>query len=260
MSAEPIDLTSGNTQNQSAVTLLITAGIFFGLGFVTAFLIFGVANNSDTDPASVQAAVQETFEALTPPATAIPTNVPVSETFTASNPVLGPEDAPITIVEFSDYLCPYCGRFHIDTLDPLLEHYDGLVRFVYREYPIIGGQTSVAVGAAAQCANLQGKYWPYADLIWENQTSSERQAWSEELLMGFAEQIDLGSTAFTACLEDESGVNVVIADYEQGREYNITGTPTFFINGEKLVGAQPFENFRQVIDRQLREQGIEPPA
>lgn len=207
----------------------------------------------------INAAVQATFMALTPTVTPLPTNVPVAESFTTNNPVLGPEDAPITIVEFSDYNCGFCGRFHAQTLTPLLQHYGDLVRFVYREYPIIGGQVSADIGAAAQCAGEQDKYWEYSDLIWANRTSQERPEITGETLTTWANEVGLNFDQFLACLEEGRGFEVVIADFEAGRAYNITGTPTFFINGERFVGAQPLEAFQAIIDRQLLEMGIEPP-
>lgn len=209
--------------------------------------------------AEIDAAVQATFIALTPTATLPPTPAPVDTTFTEENPVLGPEDAPITIVEFSDYFCGFCGRFHAQTLQPLLDHYGDLVRFVYREYPIIGGQQSADVGAAAQCAGFQGKYWEFSELIWENRTSSERPPIDGNLITQWANEVELDFDEFAVCIEEGRGFEIVLADFEAGRAYEITGTPTFFVNGVRFVGAQPLEAFQNLIDSQLRELGIEPP-
>ncbi|PJF43720.1 MAG: hypothetical protein CUN55_07690, partial [Phototrophicales bacterium] len=176
------------------------------------------------------------------------------------NPFLGPEDAPITIVEFSDYNCGFCGRFHSTTLDPLLEHYGDLVKFVYREYPVIGGQNTADIGAAAQCLNEQNLYWEFTELVWQNQTSPNRVQIDGNVLGDYAEQVGADTDALLECLESGRGFDVVLADFEAGRAFNITGTPTFFINGERFVGAQPIEAFFNIIDRKLLEQGIEPPA
>lgn len=206
----------------------------------------------------VYSAVQSTLVALTPSPTPLPTNVPIDLTFTEHNPRLGPEDAPVTIVEFSDYQCPYCGRFHSNTLQPLLDHYGDLVQFIYREYPIIGGQSSADAGAAALCANQQNQYWSFADLIWE--ATANRESLTSETLTNFAIQLELDMLAYTVCVESGEGIDMVVIDYQAGRDFAITGTPTFFINGEKLVGAQPIEVFMSVIDRKLQEKGIEPPT
>lgn len=208
----------------------------------------------------IAAAVQGTLIALTPTATLLPTRAPVEETFTEQNPRLGLDDAPITLVEFSDYLCTYCGRFHAETLEPLLEHYGDLVRFVYREYPIIGQNVTAFIGSSAQCANLQGKYWEFSNLVWGNQLGESRQEFTEDLLASYASDIGLDMIVYNRCLADGAGFDLVVADFNAGRAYNISGTPTFFINGERVVGALPINYFMDVIDLQLRELGIQPPA
>ncbi len=234
--------------------ILGAAFIFFILGFATAYLVTSTSDNDD-----VEAAVQATFTALTPPPTAVPTNVPILASMADHNPYIGPEDAPITMVEFSDYLCGFCGRFHGQTLEPLLEHYGDLVRFVYREYPIIGGDTSAFLGAAAQCANQQDLYWEFAGYIWANQLG-ERAPYTEDLIMSWAQETGLDIEAYNICMENNAGFDLVVVDYEAGRGFSVSGTPTFFINGERVVGALPLETFQDIIDRQLREMGITPPA
>lgn len=234
----------------------------------TLDIMIATAINDPDQLATVQALIQEqinasvrgTLIALTPTATPLPTRAPIDETFNTTNPSFGPADAPITLVEFSDYLCGFCGRFHAQTLAALQEHYGDLLRFVYREYPVIGQNLTAMIGASAQCANLQGKYWEYTDLVWANQLGAERQEFTPELLVDYAIQAKLDMNAYNTCLQSEEGFNLVVADFQAGQAYVITGTPTFFINGERLVGAQPIEVFMDVIDRHLREQGIEPPA
>lgn len=209
---------------------------------------------------AIAQAVDATFVALTPTATPLPTDVPTELTFAEENPSKGPIDAPITLVEFSDYLCPYCARFHADTLDPLLEHYGDNVRFIYREYPIIGGQASVDIATAGACANLQDKYWEFADLIWENRLSAERPNIDAEMLDDFGVQLELDLGSYATCRTDGTGLDLVIADFEAGQEYRITGTPGFFVSGERFTaGAVPIEYFMDIIDAQLIDLGITPP-
>lgn len=258
METPPVDLKPTPSSN-TTVTLLITAAVFFGLGFVLAFLIFGTQEDGASD-GDVQAAVQGTFTALTPPPTLPPTRVPTELTYTDHNPRLGDDSAPIKIVEFSDYQCPYCSRFHATTLQPLLDHYGDLVQFIYREYPIIGGQSSAEAGAAALCANEQGRYWEYVDFVWANQLSDNRVSINSELLTSFAEQAELDMDAYNTCLESEAGMNYVLLDYQAGIDLSIQATPTFFIEGERVSGAYPLEYFMDVIDAQLVRKGIEPPA
>ena len=262
--AKPVNLGewAGNDTNpqQNSLTLIFTAIIFFALGAMMSYLLVSGSSSSSasSSDSGVAAAVNETLFALTPPPTAQPTNVPVQLTVAEYNPYLGPEDAPITMVEFSDYWCSFCGRFHTQVLEPLLEHYDDNVKFVYREYPVIGAQQSATIGSSAQCANLQGKYWEFVDLVWTN-TTGDRLPLDAEILASYATIVQLDAEEYEACLEAEIGINNVNSDYTKGLEYDITGTPTFFINGERHVGAQPIEYFMDVIDRQLLDLGIQPP-
>ena len=256
--AQPINLKSNSNGNLS---LLITAGIFFALGFLVAYLIFG-STSSTNDNINLEVALSETLIALTPPATPIPTRVPLEETYVVHNPSLGPDDAPITIVEFSDYQCPYCLRFHTTVLPPLIDHYGDLVRFVYREYPVIGGQSSAAAGVAAQCAFQQGKYWEFTDLIWENQAqdAQDRLPLDNDLFVRLAETVNLDMQAFNECVISDESLTLINIDLEAGKAFNITGTPTFFIEGERLVGAHPLETFIRIIDAERTKKGIEIPA
>ncbi|MCI0711810.1 MAG: DsbA family protein [Chloroflexi bacterium] len=208
----------------------------------------------------VARAVEATFIALTPTATPFPTRVPTDQTLAEHNPFLGDDDAPIVMVEFSDYQCPYCAQFHAETPGPLLERYDGLLKFVYREYPVIDPPLSVDISVAAQCAGIQDKYWEFADSIWLNQASLARQPITPDLLVEFAQTAELDVEAFNACLDDGTGLNNVVVDYEAGRNYNISGTPGFFINGNRFpFGAAAIEVFIEAIDAELERMGITPP-
>ncbi|MCI0711802.1 MAG: DsbA family protein [Chloroflexi bacterium] len=247
----------------SIFSLIVTAIVFFALGAFMAFIFQGSSDDDALPSSSVEIAraVEATFVALTPTATPLPTRVPTDQTLAEHNPFLGDEDAPIVMVEFSDYLCPYCARFHTETLEPLMAHYDGLVKFVYREYPIIGGQLSADISAAAQCAAIQDKYWEFTDLIWLNQISLERQQVTPELLEEYARTAEADVEEFNACIENGTGFNNVVVDYEAGRNYNINGTPGFFINGNRFtVGAAPLEVFIDAIDAELERMGITPPT
>lgn len=210
----------------------------------------------------VNAAIEATLFALTPTATPPPTAVPEDFIVSDESPFLGAEDAPIVIVEFSDYQCPYCGRFDQQTRDPLIEHYGDLVKLVFRDYPVIGGQSSAETAEAARCAGLQGLYWEYSDLIWENQAlpSGERLTLNQQTFDRFAEQVEgLDMDEFDQCLADDSGWDLVVADFNMGQTLGVRSTPSFFINGRPFTGAQPLQNFIAVIDAELVRMGIEPP-
>lgn len=247
----------------NSLTLIFTAAVFFGIGFLLASLINGGnTNDSGDDTGRIRSAIQGTLIALTPPSTAVPTRVPREVILNSNNPSLGPEDAPVTLVEFSDYLCPYCARFHAYIRKPLLDHYGDLVRYVFRDYPVIGLQQSAEIAASAQCAGLQGKFWEYSDLLWQNQSpeTPTRLNLDTNALLLFAEQTDLDIDTFNQCLANEEGMQRVIADLRTGSDFNLTGTPAFFIEGERIEGLASLETFFALIDAELLRQGITPPA
>jgi protein-disulfide isomerase len=167
------------------------------------------------------------------------------EILTGDNPAFGPEDAVVTIVEFSDFQCGFCGRFAIETLQPLLAEYDGRVRFVYRDF-IIFGQKSYEAAVAAECANDQGKFWEFHNLVFANQHDL-----TPELLASFAQDLELEMAAFQDCYDTEAHRDGIAADVSYGESLGLSGTPTFFINGRLVSGAQPIETFRQIIDSEL---------
>jgi len=162
-----------------------------------------------------------------------------------NDPFQGPEDAPITIVEFGDFKCGYCARFHSETLAPLLEDYEGQVRIVFRDYPILGS-TSLDAAFAAECANDQGAFWPYHDLLYENQ-----QILGRDTYLALAEQLELDVDTFTSCIDNQTYRDEVFADYSDGQRLGVTGTPTFYINGRPIIGAQPYPVFASAIEEEL---------
>jgi protein-disulfide isomerase len=163
------------------------------------------------------------------------------------DPALGPEDAPVLIVEFSDFQCSFCARFAEETLGQILDTYGDRVRFVYRDFPITEMHDYAQKAAeATQCANDQGKYWEYSDLLFKNQ-----QALDVDSLKKYAEDLGLNTGAFNECLDSGQYTSEVQKDREEGESYGITGTPTFFINGRMLRGAKPFSAFQAIIEEEL---------
>lgn len=163
------------------------------------------------------------------------------------DPSWGAADAPVTIIEFSDFQCPFCGRFHEQTYPRLRENYGDQIRFVYRDYPILQIHPNAALSAqAANCAGDQNKYWEYHDLLLTNQDRSARTD-----LGDFAAQLELDMTVFDECLDSGRYEQEVNADMQDGNRYGVRGTPTFFINGRALVGAQPYEAFAAAIEAEL---------
>ncbi len=165
------------------------------------------------------------------------------------DPAHGPVDAPIIIVEFSDFNCQYCARFARDTLPLLRQNYSDQINFVYRDFAILG-PTSVDAAVASECANDQDAFWVYHDLLFANQGN-----FSQESLVTYAVQAELDIEQFTSCLADSAVRQEVLADTAEAQRLGATGTPTFFINGRPLVGAQPYEVFVSMINAELATAG-----
>lgn len=177
------------------------------------------------------------------------------------DPIRGDPNAPITIVEFSDFQCPFCARFHVQTLPLLLEEYidTGKVNLVYRDFPIQSiHPNALPAAVAAECANEQGNYWEYHDTLFEKQSSWSRLDSNSAIstFSQYATDIGLEQQQFDSCLGSGKYLEEVQGDLSDGRDYDITGTPGFFIGNEeigfvKINGAQPFDSFQRIIDAQL---------
>ena len=163
------------------------------------------------------------------------------------DPATGPPDAPVTIVEFSDFQCPYCQAFSQQTLPLILSTYRDRVRYVFRDFPIASIHPQAQKAAeAAECAFEQGRFWEYHDRLFLHQG-----ALSLADLKTHARAVGLDGQAFERCLESGKYAHEVQKDLEDGLTSGVTGTPTFFINGVKVEGAQPFSVFQAVIEREL---------
>lgn len=162
-----------------------------------------------------------------------------------SNRSIGAEDAVITMIQFADFRCGFCKRFQDETLNALMERYEGQIRMVHRDYPVLGPE-SLASAVAAHCANDQGKFWEFHDLLYANQAELNPEAF-----LRHAESLGMDTVEFQACFDEQRHRNEIIEDYVAGQNAGVTGTPTFFINGRILVGAQPIEAFIRLIDAEL---------
>jgi protein-disulfide isomerase len=164
---------------------------------------------------------------------------------TEGDPFVGPEDAPITIVEFGDFRCGYCRRHFEETFEPLLAAYEGEVRYVFRDYPILS-QESLVAALAAECAHDQGAFWEFHDRVYSNQNVLTR-----EQFISYATELGLDTATFTTCLDEQQHLDEVVQDYQDGQTLGVGGTPTFFINGKPLIGAQPYSQFQLRFDAEL---------
>lgn len=160
---------------------------------------------------------------------------------------IGPKDAPITIVEFSDYQCPFCQRWHDQVYGPLMAAYPGQIRLVYRNLPLTQIHPQAMNAAeAAMCAGEQDAYWPYHGKLFENSA-----ALSDDLYTSLASELGLDMTAFESCMSSDKYLDEIKADMQFALNLGVQSTPTFFINGLAVVGAQPLSVFQQVIDDEL---------
>ena len=176
------------------------------------------------------------------------------------DPFLGPENAKVTIIEFSDYQCPFCRSFWRDTLGQIKEKYIDAgksVRFVYRDFPLSSiHPTAQKYAEAAECAQDQKKYWEMHDKIFEEQDKLGQgtiSAYDLEDIKKWATELGLDSFNFNQCLDSGKYAAEVKKDFDDGSKAGINGTPSFFVNGKILVGAQPIQAFIQVIDSELEK-------
>lgn len=161
------------------------------------------------------------------------------------DPVLGAKDAPVTIVEFSDFQCPYCRRVQ-PTLKRLMQEYEGKVKLVFRDFPLRNIHPQAQKAAeAAQCADDQGKFWPYHDKLFE------QTALQIDDLKKYAEELELDMEAFSTCLDSDKYAAEVEKDLQDGRRVGVNSTPSFYINGQPLSGAAAYENFQELVDAAL---------
>jgi protein-disulfide isomerase len=167
----------------------------------------------------------------------------------AGRPSLGPKDAPVTVVEFGDFQCPFCKRAE-GTLKAMREKYGDKVRLVFMDFPLSFHNHAMQAANAARCAQEQNKFWPYHDALFADQSKL-----APADLKATAKKLGLNTKEFDACF-DKGKYNAAISkDVAEGRKLEVSGTPTFFIDGRQLVGAQPLPKFEEIIDEDLAQAG-----
>ncbi len=168
-------------------------------------------------------------------------------------PPLGNKNAKVTVVAFEDFRCPFCDKLFKDTLPQLKKDYidTGKISFYYRHYQFLG-PASVVAGNAAECANEQGKFWQLHDYLYTNQPSeSDTSMYTTDNLTQIAGQLGMNTDQFRSCLDSKKYDKNVSDDLAAGQKAGVNGTPTLFINGLPVVGAQPYTAFKTVIDQEL---------
>jgi protein-disulfide isomerase len=213
---------------------MILAVLAFGVG-----VLVGYAWGSNTSTVAALPAAQ----ANAPAAAAQVSRVDVS---TDGFPSQGPTNAPITIVEFSDFQCPYCRKFHDETYQALLDAYPGQIRFVYRNFPLTSMHPEAFPSAvAALCAQDQGSFWPYHEKLLGSADLGQA------VYIQYASDLGLNVAAFQECLSSGSHDAEITNDSNYALSIGVGSTPTFYINGYPVIGAYPLNYFKQIIDQEL---------
>jgi protein-disulfide isomerase len=170
---------------------------------------------------------------------------PREEVADAGRPSVGPADAPVQIIEFSDFQCPFCQQ-SVATIQMVLKEYGDQVRLVYRHFPLPNHPQAWPAAEASLCAADQDRFWPFHDRLFANQDKL-----SVDALKQHAAELGFDAAAFAACVDSRRHQAAVQADMEAAQALGVTGTPAFFINGRPLGGAQPFPRFKEIIDEEL---------
>ena len=229
-------------------SLAIGAGIS-SIVIIIAFLGF----DSISTPTNLTIEPSPTLQQAGPPKITM-------NTFLANgSPILGNSNAPITLVEFGDYQCHFCNVFFHSTEEDILKKYveTGKVKMIFKDYNIIGPD-SVNASHGAHCANDQGLFWEYHDILYSNWTG-ENNGWASSANLAiFAQEIGLDMNIWTECMADGIHSQKIVGSNEDARTLELTGTPAFFVIGPdgettKLFGAQPLESFEKIFQEELKK-------
>ncbi|MEK9160328.1 MAG: DsbA family protein [Patescibacteria group bacterium] len=230
------------SKNNNAQTLWVGLS-FLAVGLMLGLLVsgggssLGLNNNAVPDEETVAPEVD-------------PDTLEVVDVSIDDDAVLGDVNAPVTIVEFSDFQCPYCRTFYDETLPLLIKNYveTGKVKIIYRDFPLSGHAQANIAAQAAECVGDE-QYYAFHDWLFENVSLWSGKTDAQEVMITAAQ--DNLDVNIRSCLESGEMADEVNADMTAGRGYGVTGTPSFFINGKKLVGAWPYEVFESVIESEL---------
>jgi protein-disulfide isomerase len=218
----------------------------FVAGLSVGFLFWGRdAPNSKTDEKMAPTSVSQ---AAAPAQGAAPTQQAVKryDIPEDDDPSIGPNNAPITIIEFSDYECGYCQRWHQEVFPRILADYPDQVRIIYRDFPLTSIHPSATSAAeSANCATEQDAFWDYHDLLFSTSKLDK------ETYLQFAKDLKLDLDEFETCLNSGRYREEVELDYQFAASMGIQSTPTFFLNGLPIIGAQPYDIFKKIIDSEL---------
>ncbi len=239
-------LPPSNSQPLVVSAFYILIVVAFAAGLFAGFLVWGTGH---TNPPQ-QAAAQTQNQAPQAAAQATQGEPKRYDVSTDDDPALGPATAPVTIIEFSDYQCPYCRQWAEQVEGELIKTYGDKIRIVYRDFPLTQIHPEALPAAeAADCAGEQGKYWEYHDALFK-----QSKGLGQEAYLAYAKELGLNIDQFQQCIQEHRYRDEVQADAQYAAQLGVRSTPTFFINGIPVVGAQPFSVFKQIIDQELAAQ------
>ena len=237
-------------------TKLIASSIIIGSLLISASIFYNAALIIHSLPKSAVLGAQTKAN---PEVQDAPSVVTVSAR--SDEAVLGNQNAKVTVVEFADFQCPYCKKFFQETFPQIKQKYidTGKIKYVYRHFPLsqIHAQAEIAA-VAAECSNQQNEFWQYHDLLFQS-GQSDGSGLAVEDLKKYADTLGLnqgilgfGKNKFNTCVDSKSTLATVQGDFSEGVKAGVSGTPTFFVNGKKLVGALPFNQFEAAIEEALK--------
>lgn len=230
--------------NKNAVAIVVAA-LVLGASIITAAYLVGA---SLRDSAAEVRMLREAIEVATSEGAADEARLEPRRRYsvnTKGSPIRGDENAKLTIVEFSDFECPFCNKVN-PTLLALLDQYEGRVRLVWKHLPLENHRRAPDAHRASEAAHRQGKFWEMHDRIFANQRTMSPERYRE-----YAEEIGLDMAQYDRDLEDPSVQRKIEADLAEARTVGVRGTPSFFINGRYISGALPIETFRGLIEAEL---------
>ncbi|HVN14279.1 MAG TPA: DsbA family protein [Anaerolineales bacterium] len=248
------EIPSPSPQQEDTITFkrshfyLVLVVLAFAVGVLVGYMAWGRNSSAAQQPSAAQNSDSQPSVVEAPISTGTPQYVRYKIP-TDGFPSLGPANAPITIVEFSDFECPFCRNFQQETYQSLMNAYPGKIRFVYRNFPLTSiHPDAFAAAVASRCANEQNAFWPYHDKLF----SSDQLGQDQYVL--YATQLGLDVNAFKDCLASDRNNKFIQDDSDFATQLGVNSTPTFFINGLAVIGAQPLDVFKQVIDKELAGQ------
>ncbi len=219
---------------------------------LSIIIVFFALNTINDEPKLAIEPAQKSQELIS-------TNIISTTFFENGSPILGDPNAPVTLIEFGDYQCHFCNVHFHNTEHKLLENFikTGKVKMIFKDFTIIGPD-SVNAAHGTHCANDQGKFWEYHDILYNNWTG-ENNGWaSSDNLLRFAQEIELDIDQWSDCMIDERYSQIISNSSKDARELGITGTPAFFVIGTdnkitRISGAQPYESFEKIFNLELEK-------